>query len=105
MRREVKSIGLGCGKRCWWKAVVGRAHPRPPLVAASNEGMKGWRWTMKEVVCGRGEWLGLRQAVLEAVLWACSTLTTLFGVPFPTPHRKGAGLSSSGRYPRAVFEG
>ena len=39
------------------------------------------------------------------LLWACSTLTTLFGVPFPTPHLKGAGYSSSGRYPSAMFEG
>ncbi len=42
---------------------------------------------------------------LVKVLHAAHKTSTLFGVPFPTPHLKGAGLSSSGREPRAVFEG
>jgi len=32
MLREVKAIGLGCDKRCWWKVVV----------KGSKEGIKGW---------------------------------------------------------------
>ena len=41
---------------------------------------------------------------LHDVLWGCSTLTTLFRVPFFNPHLQGAGICSTGRRPGAVME-